>query len=300
LLALLIGGAAAACDDDPVAPEPLDPDSAPRVAVDRFSPQAATLFERTPANGLPAPNAPIDFDQGPFITHGLGPDGESVSYYNFDVQRDAPAPIFVFFREGESVPVQGQLNVIDVLPGDPAHSDFWQIIRVIVPRDYVANTVTSLQAIMASGYRTEPTDVIVNCPVVPDGSVARLRVTGSSELMEGWYRDQVVSYFSFEERALTSGPQGRVPTSPIFVAFNINPGEPGGGPPSGFRTEPGTEQTHNVVATLPADAAYSPLWNVVAYHNEDFPGVSDLATAQVSRIVEPSLGLVNCPIARID
>lgn len=43
-----------------------------------------------------------------------------------------------------------------------------------------------------------------------------------------------------------------VPRSPIYVTFNANPGEEGGGPSSGFVTEEGTDQTHNVLAATPA------------------------------------------------
>jgi hypothetical protein len=59
--------------------------------------------------------------------------------------------------------------------------------------------------------------------------------------------------------------------------------------------EAGTAQTHNVVATVPGDAGYSPLWDVFPYDNASFGAVMDLATAQAA----PSFGLaavVNCPI----
>ena len=70
-------------DDDMPGPSPLDPSTAPKVAVDRFSEDAGTLFVRDGSNGLPAANVPIDFDQGPFITQGLSPMGDIVRYYNF-------------------------------------------------------------------------------------------------------------------------------------------------------------------------------------------------------------------------
>ena len=56
--------------------EPTDPDSAPVAAVDRFSESAGTLHVRSDGNDLPGPDEPIDFDQAPFITRGLGPDGD--------------------------------------------------------------------------------------------------------------------------------------------------------------------------------------------------------------------------------
>ena len=81
---------------------PLNPATAPKASIDRFSAPFATLFVRTATNGLPGPNQPIDFDQGPLITQGLSPDGRSVKYYNFDVLPEQAADIFVLFRQGEA------------------------------------------------------------------------------------------------------------------------------------------------------------------------------------------------------
>ncbi len=107
-----------------------------------------------------------------------------------------------------------------------------------------------------------------------------------------------VHYFTFDEKALTLGADGKVPVSPIFVTFNKNPADPGGGPPSGFVTEPGSMQTHNVVASTPADTTYSPLWSVNVYDNADFSSVSDLTTAAAT-LLAPDVALVNCPLVSI-
>jgi len=285
--------------DDGMGSDPTDPDAAPRVAVDRFSEAAGTLMVRSTDGGLPGPDAPIDFDGGPFVTRGLGPDGDPVTYYNFDVQSTTPAPIYVLFREGEDAPVEGQLNVVDVVPGDEGYNDFWQVHRVTVPEDYVANTVSSRHDIRAAGYDVSATETLVNCPVVPDGSTATMRLgDGPTGLVEGWYRDQVVSYFQFTEAALTT-TGGRVPVSPIYVAFNTNPDEEGGGPASGFVTEAGSEQTHNVVATVPGDDGYSTLWSVNVYDNADFDGVADLSSATDAELLAGGVATVNCPIVAV-
>lgn len=290
------------CSNNPTAPvagpTPLNPDTAPVVAIDRFSGTAGHLFVRTATNGLPGPDQPINFDRAPFITQGLGPAGQVLRYYNFDEMPEAPVPIFVFFREGESVPMAGQLNVIDLIPGDPGYSDFWQVVRVSVPLTYVANTVTSLSGILGAGFVTQAMPVIVNCPVVPRGSTAALG-GGVGGLVRGWFRNQVVFYFDFNERALSPTSAGLVPQSPLFVTFNINPPQPGGGPPSGFRTEPGTLQTHNVAATVPSDAAYSPLWGVNVYDTAAFAGVSNLSSAQMAPSLGTGVALVNCPVVSI-
>lgn len=283
----------------------IDPNMAEKVSIDRFSPDFGHLFVRDGSNGLPEANTPVDFDQEPFITKGLGPNGEKVQYYNFDVLPVESAPIFVLFKEGESDPVDGQLNIVNVVPGDEHYNDFWHVHKVTVPSGYVANTVTSLSELMAMNYPTVRTNLIVNCPVVPEGSTASLRFIpeNSSGLIRGWYKDKVVYYFDFSEKQLLVDlpAEGHpdVPISEILVSFNINPGEPGGGPPSGFVTEDGS-QTHNVVQTLPSDDDYSPLWDVDVYDNNDFDDVYDWASASSANILAEGVALVNCPVVSVE
>ena len=288
------------CDDDDPKMNPKDPDTAPKASVDRFSSDAGTLMVRGPGNSLPAANAAINFDSGePFITKGLGPSGQMVEYYNFDVQSLEPAPIYVLQRDNETSPVSGQLNIIDDIPGDDDYNDFWHVHMVTVPSNYVANTVASFEDIQNAGYTITETTTLVNCPVVPEGSTASKRVGGgTSSLIRGWYRDQVVFYFTFGEKALTTTGGGMVPTSPIYVTFNIDAGQPDGGPASGFKTETGTMQTHNVVQTIPSSASYSPLWAVSIYDNDDFDDVTDLTSAQGATIIGPG-PTVNCPIVTV-
>jgi hypothetical protein len=283
------------CDDDDNTVNIHDVNSAEKVSVDRFSATAGHLMVRDATNGLPAANAPINFDEAPFITKGKGPAGENVEYYNFDVQPVASAPIYVLFKEGSTSPVPGQLNIINVLPGEAGYNDFWLVNKVTVPADYQANEVASFDEIQARGYPVEVTTNIVNCPVVPEGSTATKRLGGgTADLIQGWYKEKIVAYFTFEEKALTASG-GNVPISPIYVCFNINADEAGGGPPSGFKVEPGTMQTHNVVATIPSSGGYSPLWLVSAYDNSEFEDVSDLSTAQ--SVNSMNLGAtVNCPV----
>jgi hypothetical protein len=293
LAALVLG-----CDDDDLTAPPVDPGSAPKASIDRFSDGAGTLFRRSADPALPGPNQAINMDQAPFITHGLGPAGQRVRYYNFDVMSVDPAPIYVLFRDGETQPVAGQQNIVDVIPGDANYSDFWRVVRVTVPQNYVANTITSRAQIVAAGYALQETTALVNCPIVPEGSTAS-QGDGADGLTRGWYKGQVVFYFNFGEAPLTTTAIGEVPTSPIFVTFNINADLPNGGPPSGFRTETGTVQTHNVVATLPSQTGYSPLWAVLPYDNAEFDDVHDLGSAAAARGF-PLAGYVNCPIVLVE
>lgn len=271
-----------------------DPNTAEKASIDRFSEAAGMLMVRNSTNGLPGPNVAINFDQGPFITKGLGPGGNKVEYYNFDVQPTTPAPIYVLMKNGSMI--DGQLNIINVIPGDAGYNDFWQVNTVEVPSDYVTNSVTSFTEIQDKGYKINATSKLVNCPVVPEGSVAVKR--GGSEsaaLTKGWYKGKLVFYFNFFEKELTA-VNNKVPTSPIYVTFKINPDQPNGGPSSGFVTEMDMMQTHNVVATMPSDAGYSPLWSVNVYDNADFDMVNNLATAQMANILATGVALVNCPV----
>jgi hypothetical protein len=300
LMLTVIAGACKKMEDEPVAK---DPDTAGDVSIDRFSTSFAHLFVRTTDNGFPSANEPIDFDAIPaFNTHGLGPNGENTVYYNFDVLGTTPAPIYVLFRDGESSSVSGQLNIVDVVPGDAGYNDFWLVNKVIVPANYVANTITSYSQIISMGYMITPTTKIVNCPIVPKGSVARLRFlqSESADLTRGWYKDKVVYYFNFFEKDLMA-VNGEVPTSDIYVSFNINPGIDGGGPASGFKTEDNmpTGQTHNVPETIPTDELYSPLWDVQIYDNMDFGSVSDLNSALAATLLAMDAATVNCPIVSV-
>ena len=275
--------------------QPVDPDKAPIAAVDRFSDKAAHLQLRTPDNNLPGPNQPVNFDSGPFITQGLSPStGKPVRYYNFDVQTTTPAAVYVLYREGEGKPVEGQLDIIDTLPGETGYNDFRQVWKVTVPKDYAANTVVDAGVLKDAGYKMEQTPVLRNMPVVPDKSMAMMRLKGeNTDLQRAWYRGQVAKFFSFDEAPLSGSG---VPLSPIYVTFNINPGVPNGGPGSGFKTEPNSEQTHNIPFTLPGDAGYSPLWLVAVYDNADFSAVHDRATALKAKVLAPGAATVNCPI----
>jgi hypothetical protein len=139
--------------------------------------------------------------------------------------------------------------------------------------------------------------MLVNCPIVPEGSTATLRLGGGDAgLQTGWYHGKTVRYFSFFEKDLSGAT---VPLSPIFVTFNVNPGATGGGPGSGFKMEASSGRTHNVTSTLPSDAGYSPLWMVDVYDNAAFDGVNGLTSATAAPLLAAGAADVNCPIVEI-
>ena len=266
--------------------------------IDRFSAAAGKLQVRTADNGLPRPNQPVDFDRPPFITQSRGPGGELIRYYNFDVRSTTPASLYVFFLGKDRVP--GQRDVVDVIPGSDGYNDFFRVIQVQVPTGYTANQLRDLASIRRSGFELQETAAIVNRPIVPHGSTARERLHGAPTAPElGWYRGHTVEWLRFDETGLSAGPKEPVPTSPIYVTFNKNPGEPGGGPPSGFVTEPGGVQTHNVASSLPGDLDYSPLWLVSFYDNAAFPRVSNEATVLAAPMKARNVATVNCPVVFI-
>jgi hypothetical protein len=263
--------------------------------IDRFSSAAGRLQVRTTSNGLPGPDQPVDFDRPPFITQSWGPGGEVIRYYNFDVQPITPAKMYVFYLGDQELTAQHR--IVDVIPGQPGYSDFFRLVRVMVPASYAPDELRDAAAILRSGFAIVETSQIVNRPVVPRGSQARERLSGAATEPEvGWYRGQRIQWFRFDEAQLLAGPGKPVPTSPISVTFNKNPDQPGGGPPSGFRTEPGGRQTHNVASSLPGDVEYSPLWSVSIYDNVAFPTVFNEATVLAAPFKAHDVATVNCPI----
>jgi hypothetical protein len=58
--------------------------------------------------------------------------------------------------------VQGQLNIYDSVPGMKKYSPIWQFNYVIVPRDYVANTLRSERDCLRSGYEIRRSSVFEN------------------------------------------------------------------------------------------------------------------------------------------
>ena len=283
------------------APPPLPPDAvagstgAEALVIDRFSAAAGTLQVRTASNGLPGPGQPVDFDHPPFITQSWGPAGEVIRYYNFDVQPTTAAKMYVFYVGEQELTTQHR--VVDVIPGQRGYSDFFRVVRVRVPARYVADELRDVAAIVRSGFALVETSQIVNRPIVSRGSRARERLNGATTEPEvGWYRGQQIQWFRFDEAQLVAGPGMPVPTSPISVTFNKNPDLPGGGPASGFRTEPGGRQTHNVASSLPGDVDYSPLWSVSIYDNAAFPTVSNEATVLAAPFKARNVATVNCPI----
>ena len=61
--------------------------------------------------------------------------------------------------------VEGENNVINVVPGDPRYSAFWSVNLVTVPEGYEANSITALAGVIDSGYEVVQPGLVVNWPV---------------------------------------------------------------------------------------------------------------------------------------
>ena len=295
---ILAAAIAGAVSPTQAAQQPKDPDKAPIASVDRFSDAAGTLLKRSADPQLPGPNQPIDFDKQPFNALGLSPTGKPALYYHLDVRPTTPAPVYILYREGENIPVPDQLEVIDTVPGEKGYNDFRQVWKVWVPKDYVANTITDTATLAQSVYKKEKTSDLINMPVVPDKSSADRRYKGGKTVLRrAWYQGQIAKFFVFDEAPLTAS-QDQVPTSPIYDGFTANPGTLNGG--EAFRMEPNSRQTHNIVATVPGDTGYSPLWLRIVYDSAAWPSVHNLQTAIKAKVVPADLLLINCPIVWVE
>lgn len=282
------------------------PDYLAVAEVDRFSDAAGHFFRRSEHPDLPAAGQPVDFDRPRFLHRGVGPDGERVVFYVFDVCPAVAPPVYLLV-DGRGAPIAAQLPVFDLLPGDTGYSDLWQIHQVAVPDpNYVANTITSRQTLIDSGYVVTPTQALMNAVLVPPGSNAARRFDPATPVtpQNGWYRHQIVKYLLFEHPGSTARAacrEGR-PVATQMFAFLADDATLGGG----FALD-ATGSTHNVMASLPGNASqadYSPLWLLRVLHLVAFHRVTNLSTAadQLAASGDPAWVdvLVNAPIVAVD
>jgi outer membrane protein assembly factor BamB len=215
--------------------------------------------------------------------------GEDVQYYDFGAHTPlvgntpltAPIWAFIYGMDADGNPqfVPGQHNIIDVVPGDEGYSDLWLVNLVTVPADYEADSLRSVDDVSSSGYSVTTTEILVNCPVVPEGSTLE---TGM-ELTQGWYRGEAVFYFDF-------GPHPAI-VAPIYVPVT---GTDDQGNPMFV------EGQYNIIDVVPGDEGYSDFWlvNLVTvpegYTANDLKSHEDV-TASGYEVSATDL-LVNCPV----
>jgi hypothetical protein len=222
--------------------------------------------------------------------------GRATYYYDFGANSPAlngganvaDAPIYVlitgFDADGNPMFVEGQHNIVDVVPGDPGYSDLWDVTLVTVPADYAANTFTSADQVRSSGYEMTEPGILVNCPIVPAGSTL---VEGGAPLVQGWYKGQEVFYFDF-------GPN----TDATATIYAFVTGFDGAGNPQFVSGQA------NVIDVIPGDAGYSAFWHVTLVTvPEGYVANSiqsaDEVMASGYEMTQTDI-VVNCPVLRTD
>jgi len=216
--------------------------------------------------------------------------GEEVEYYDFgmntpltDGDNILTAPIWVLVHElmaGEDPQfVEGQHNVVDVVPGDEGYSDLWQVMLVEVPGDYEPDSIRTAADINAMAYPVTETEMYVNCPIVPAGT----ELEGGEPLVQGWYQDEEVYYPDF----------GLNPPFAIPIWAFITGMDADGNPLF-------VEGQHNLIDAVPDDEGYSAFWRVnLVTVPEDFEPDSITDASDVNamgyEITETDL-VVNCPV----
>lgn len=147
-----------------------------------------------------------------------------------------------FFSDGQ--PVLGQNPVFNAPPSTDADTPFRQVIRVIVPDGYRPNTIRSSQDVAASQFRTEPSERVLNNPLISgDGTNGLSLIRGKA-----WLQNREVAYLEL----------GSAPYAPSrnqlgwgFVYFMRNHDK------SDLPSRP-----NPIFASIPGDLLYSPIRQV--------------------------------------
>jgi hypothetical protein len=219
--------------------------------------------------------------------------GHQVEYYDFGDKTGltqgssvAVAPIYVFITgldaNGNPDFVEGQHNIVDVRPGDVGYSDLWQVILVTVPAGYKADSMTSAAAVASSGFGMTSTDILVNCPIVYDGT----ELERGEPLVQGWYKGEVVFYPDF-------GPNPAV-AMPVFSFVTEIDAE--GSPQF-------VERQLDIVDSIPTDPGYSAFRRVnlvtvpLSYEPNSIRSVADLR-ASGYEVTETDV-VLNAPIIEL-
>lgn len=215
--------------------------------------------------------------------------GDEVRYYDFGARSPAQgssvgvAPIYLFVTgmaaDGRPIPVEGQHNIVDVVPDDAGYSDLWEVMLVTVDAAYEADSIRSKADIEAAGLNMTPAGVIVNCPIVPAGS----RLEGGHRLVQGWHRGERVYYPDFGEN-----PPVAIPIW-AFATGMTSEGMP-----------QLVEGQHNIIDSLPGDDGYSAFWRVMLvmvdemYAPNSIRSASEVAAAGFE-VLHTDM-VVNCPV----
>lgn len=245
----------------------------------------ATATTAPDGNGSDGGDEPVEFK----LVKGWYK-GEEVVYYDFGMNTPlganltvATAPIYVFANgtnaDGSPAFVEGQHNIVTVVPGDPGYSDLWQVNIVSVDDDYEADSIKSKADIDAAGLTVTPMELYVNCPIVPEGSTFE----NGETLVQGWKDGEAVFYPDFGMNPPVAIPIWVFATgmdssgNPVFVDGQMN-----------------------VIDSVPGDAGYSAFWNVnLVMVDEDYEANTAKSAQDVRdmgyEVMQTEL-MVNCPV----
>ena len=215
-----------------------------------------------------------------------------------------------------------QRPIIDTLPKQAGYSDFFELVAVTGPGDYNANDIKSRATLLRTGYHTQYTGRVVNCPIVgPDNRLAPSKSLLKFPLVELWYRQKTVHCQLMDGGIHLLGQTG----APVFKVFTT--------PIDAQRTEvrvaandlyqmvtkafASADQvtdipvpSNNIFVQFPGTSGYTPLakiWDVtvptdykvggLTSHSDLFPVVD----FKDPRIVERSPeAFCNCPVVHVE
>jgi hypothetical protein len=181
-----------------------------------------------------------------------------------------------FTSEGQPTFVQGQFNIANTIPGDLFYSPLWLVNYVVVPENYVPNSVRSEEDIFRKNYPIEVTGDVSNCPVVPQGTVAPGFMTVPS-----WYKNQQIFYVDFGLFRFKAA------NFYIFVQENNQ------------QLVPIVEQ-FAILDSIPGVSGYSPVWRINwVLASSDYKPNAIRSVKQLFEsglIIMPTKQFINCPV----
>jgi hypothetical protein len=195
-------------------------------------------FEDEDEGEVPLTEIPLERQKTIEVRKGYV-EGKGVEYYrmgtyepgntNYDEFPGAPVHEMYVWLDPSGRPSLGleQLPIIDTLPLQVEHTDFFEIVGVTPPGDYEANAIKSRGTLLRAaeageGFEFIYTNWVVNCPVV--GPNATLEKMEGFRKLKVWYRKKVTHCIMmdgnrrFDEQAgapsfkVSSTPHGEPPT----------------------------------------------------------------------------------------
>jgi len=213
-----------------------------------------------------------------------------VQYYDFgmntplaDGNSIAVAPIYAFITgmdaDGNPQFVDGQHNIVGVLPGDEGYSDLWRVNLVTVDDSYEPDSVKAVSDVMSGGFDVMETDIFVNCPIVDAGTT----LEGGEELTQGWFNGEEAFYPDFG-----ANPPVAIPIWAFITGMDAD-----GNPQF-------VDGQMNIIDSVPSDAGYSAFWRVnLVMVPEDYEANSitsaDAVRSAGMDVTQTDL-VVNCPV----